>query len=101
MNLNNPVTKGSSMVSSELEKSIDTIILSWISKGYYTDMTEGQIRKVLSDILEPMIEDIKMLENDILDNQSFGVADNDELMMKLSRKKMSYIRKISELSKTR
>lgn len=101
MNLNNPVTKGSLMISNELEKSIDTIILSWISKSYYTDMTEGQIRKVLSDILEPMIEEIKMLENDILDNQSFGVADNDELMMKLSRKKMSYIRKISELSKTR
>lgn len=88
------------MLNNELEKSLDHIILSWMARGFYTDMTEGQIRKSLSDLLVPMLEDIKLIESDIVDNQSFGLGDTDEMMMELSRKKMAYIRKISELLKT-
>lgn len=89
------------MLNNELEKSLDTIILNWMAKGYYTDMSEGQIRKSISDLLSPMLEDIQIVENAIIDNQSFGTLDSDELMMELSRKKMNYIRKVSELLQTR
>ena len=89
------------MLNNELEKSTDTIILNWMAKGYYTDMSEGQIRKSISDLLSPMLEEIQMIENKIIDNQSFGTLDSDELMMELSRKKMNYIRKVSELLQTR
>ncbi len=100
MNLNSLAETGSLVLNNELEKSLDQIILSWMARGYYTDMTEGQIRKSLSDLLVPMLEEIKLIESDIIDNQSFGLGDTDELMMELSRKKMTYIRKISELLKS-
>ena len=100
MNSNSLVETGSLVLNNELEKSLDQIILSWMARGFYTDMTEGQIRKSLSDLLVPMLEDIKLIESDIIDNQSFGLGDTDELMMELSRKKMAYIRKISELLKS-
>lgn len=87
------------MLNNELEKSLDTIILNWISKGYYSDITESQIRKSLSDMLTPMLEDIQVLENTITSNQYFGEDNTDELMMELSRKKMAYVRKVSELLK--
>jgi len=100
MNSNSLVETGSLVLNNELEKSLDQIILSWMARGFYTDMTEGQIRKSLSDLLVPMLEDIKLIESDIIDNQSFGLGDTDELMMELSRKKMAYIRKITELLKS-
>jgi len=100
VNLNSLVETGSLVLNNELEKSLDQIILSWMARGFYTDMTESQIRKSLSDLLVPMLEDIKLIESDIIDNQSFGLSDTDELMMELSRKKMAYIRKISELLKS-
>lgn len=88
------------MLNNELEKSLDTIIMNWISRGYYSDLTESQIRQSLSDLLSPMLEDIQVLENTITSNQYFGMDDTDELMMELSRKKMAYVRKVSELLKT-
>ncbi len=94
------MNNGSLMLNNELEKSLDQIILSWMAKGFYSDLTEGQIRKSLSDLLVPMLEEIKLIESDIVDNQSFGLGDTDEMMMELSRKKMAYIRKISELLKS-
>jgi S-ribosylhomocysteine lyase LuxS involved in autoinducer biosynthesis len=100
MNLKKLVDLGADVLNNELEKSLDMIILNWMSKGFYTDMTEGEMRKSISALLEPMLEDIKKVENDIHMNQSYGMGDTDEMMMELSRKKMNFIRKVSELSRT-
>lgn len=88
------------MLSDEIEKSLDMIVFSWMAKNYYSDMTEGEVRNSLYIYLSPMLEEILFLENEIADSRSFAFTDSDELVMELSRKKMKYIRAVSELMKT-
>jgi hypothetical protein len=85
------------MLADEIEKSLDLIVFNWMAKNFYSDMTEGQIRKSLHNYLNPLFQEIRTLENDISDSYNFGMGDTDELLIELSRKKMSYIKKVSEL----
>ena len=86
-----------SMLSDEIEKSLDLIVFNWMAKGFYSDMTEGQIRKSLHDYLNPLFQQIRDLETEVSDSYNFGMGDTDDLLVELSRKKMSYIKLVSEL----
>lgn len=85
------------MISDEIEKSLDLIIFNWMAKNYYSDMTEGQVRKSLHAYLNPTLEEIKILEDEISDSYSFAFSDTDELVLELSRKKMKFVKMVSEL----
>jgi hypothetical protein len=84
-------------MSEDIEKSLDRIVMNWIAKGFYSEITEGQLRKILYDDLNPYLEEIKKIENEIADSRDFCIGDTDELSIELSRKKMNYIRRVAEL----
>lgn len=81
----------------EVEKSLDLIINTWNSKYLYSEVSEGQIRKVLYKVLEPMIVEIRALEDDLKDFKDFGMLGMDEVMIELSSKKMDFIKKVADL----